>query len=116
MESSALRGCTPKMCDRWHCGSRSIASGRCFRCAAAATRFNAVVVLPTPPFWLKTAMIATSDEVPANLCNDNFSHDDDRRDRNENECDPIPLEEVQRRIEHHADAAGADEAQHGRFA
>ena len=58
--SSASRGCTPRMCDRWPCGSRSMPSGRAPRCAIAASRLSAVVVLPTPPFWLKTAMVGTA--------------------------------------------------------
>ena len=51
------------MCDRWHCGSRSIANGRCRACPIAASRLSAVVVLPTPPFWLNTAMIATKRRI-----------------------------------------------------
>ena len=39
------------------CGSRSIRSVRFFRSANAAARLMAVVVLPTPPFWLAIAMI-----------------------------------------------------------
>src|SRR6266536_4496906 len=35
-------------------------SGRCPRWAIAASRFSAVVVLPTPPFWLNTAITVMS--------------------------------------------------------
>jgi hypothetical protein len=42
---------------RCACGSRStISVGAEFR-ASAAARLSAVVVLPTPPFWLKTAIL-----------------------------------------------------------
>src|SRR5262245_12917243 len=39
------------------CGSRSISSVRLPRMASAAARFTAVVVFPTPPFWLAIATI-----------------------------------------------------------
>src|SRR6266567_9111363 len=38
-----------------------------------------------------------------------FGQDDDREDREQDERDTIPLKQVERRIERHADAAGADE-------
>ena len=38
------------------CGSRSMSSVRRSAAATLAARFTAVVVLPTPPFWLTTAM------------------------------------------------------------
>ena len=38
------------------CGSRSTTRTRCSFSASAAPRFTVVVVLPTPPFWLATAM------------------------------------------------------------
>src|SRR5260221_3986513 len=37
-------------------GSRSITRTRCLVAARAVARLIAVVVLPTPPFWLATAM------------------------------------------------------------
>ena len=37
------------------CGSRSITSARWPASARQAARFTAVVVLPTPPFWLASA-------------------------------------------------------------
>src|SRR5881409_3586688 len=39
------------------CGSRSTNSTRRFMAAKLAARLTLVVVLPTPPFWLATAMI-----------------------------------------------------------
>src|SRR5687767_381936 len=50
------------------CGSRSTTSTRWPAAASAVARLTAVVVLPTPPFWLATAMIrarrdTTSDRV-----------------------------------------------------
>src|SRR6476659_10773404 len=39
------------------CGSRSMSSVRLPRRASAAARLMAVVVLPTPPFWLAMATI-----------------------------------------------------------
>src|SRR5512139_4082606 len=39
------------------CGSRSISRQRRFVAASEAVRLTAVVVLPTPPFWLATAMM-----------------------------------------------------------
>src|SRR5580698_2611626 len=47
------------------CGSRSTSSTLRLAAASAAARLTAVVVLPTPPFWLATAMIrAMSRPVP----------------------------------------------------
>ena len=39
------------------CGSRSMSSTLCPRAASPAERLIAVVVLPTPPFWLAVATI-----------------------------------------------------------
>src|SRR5690606_16319913 len=39
-----------------HCGSRSPTRTRCPSRAAAAARLTVVVVLPTPPFWLPSAI------------------------------------------------------------
>src|SRR5947207_14546034 len=39
------------------CGSRSTTSTRCPAALSAVARLTAVVVLPTPPFWLAIAMI-----------------------------------------------------------
>src|ERR1700732_2394865 len=41
---------------RWPWGSRSMRRTRFPSSASAHPRFTAVVVLPTPPFWLATAM------------------------------------------------------------
>ncbi len=48
---------TPQPMVALPCGSRSMSSTR--RCVAAseAARLTAVVVLPTPPFWLAMAMM-----------------------------------------------------------
>src|ERR1700733_9042078 len=40
------------------CGSRSISRVFLFRWAIAAARLMAVVVFPTPPFWLATVRMA----------------------------------------------------------
>src|SRR5262245_47724004 len=42
------------------CGSRSMRRVRFFRSANAAARLIAVVVLPTPPFWLAIEMTINS--------------------------------------------------------
>jgi hypothetical protein len=39
------------------CGSMSASSTRWPDAASDAARFTQVVVLPTPPFWLATAMM-----------------------------------------------------------
>src|SRR5512139_3592088 len=59
MLASAEAAEAPAMADRWAWGSRSMAMGVAPRAARAAARLSAVVVLPTPPFWLKTAIRAT---------------------------------------------------------
>src|SRR4029077_6508405 len=54
--SSASRSTpSPEVALAW--GSQSMRSTRRPRSARAAPRLMAVVVLPTPPFWLTTAMI-----------------------------------------------------------
>src|SRR5450759_2773096 len=42
---------------RWPCASRSMSNIRCPNSARAAPRFTAVVVLPTPPFCIATAIV-----------------------------------------------------------
>src|SRR3954463_8580488 len=39
------------------CGSRSMTRMRCPAAASAVARLTAVVVLPTPPFWLAIAIM-----------------------------------------------------------
>src|SRR5687768_18508106 len=46
------------------CGSRSMSSVRLLRRAKAAARLMAVVVLPTPPFWLAIEIII-KEELPS---------------------------------------------------
>src|SRR5690554_1630388 len=46
------------------CGSRSTSNTRFGVRASAAARLTAVVVLPTPPFWLATAMMRAMRLVP----------------------------------------------------
>ena len=53
---STVRGETPTPLLALPCGSRSTSSVRRSAAATLAARFTAVVVLPTPPFWLTTAM------------------------------------------------------------
>src|SRR3954468_20428667 len=48
------------------CGSRSMSSVGLPRRASAAARLMAVVVLPTPPFWLAMATIMKWRGVPGN--------------------------------------------------
>src|SRR5687767_5382084 len=43
---------TPEPIVALPCGSRSTSRTRWPTCASPAARFTAVVVLPTPPFWL----------------------------------------------------------------
>src|ERR1700753_3774053 len=45
----------PRPVDALPCGSESISSTRSPTAASAVPRLMAVVVLPTPPFWLATA-------------------------------------------------------------
>src|SRR6218665_953804 len=59
--------CTPSPAERAPCGSKSTASTRRPYSARLAPRLIVVVVLPTPPFWLHTAMIR------AGPCDDNGS-------------------------------------------
>ena len=111
----ATLGWTPKTCDRCACGSRSMPSGRCPRRAIAASRFSAVVVLPTPPFWLihrdyrqKSASTRPPRPAPASRsARRTITH---REYRHQHQRDPIPLEKIHRRVEGHADAAGADQS------
>src|ERR1035437_6952306 len=42
---------------RWPCASRSMSNTLCPNSASAAPRFTAVVVLPTPPFCIATAIV-----------------------------------------------------------
>lgn len=62
VESSGLAPC---ITDRWHCGSRSRTSGWPPSRTQAAARLSVVVVFPTPPFWLKTAMRMRHCSVPS---------------------------------------------------
>src|SRR5215472_7622621 len=50
---------------RWACGSRSIRRTRCSRSARAAPRLTAVVVFPTPPFWLAIAIVFATRMAPS---------------------------------------------------
>ena len=52
----------------------------------------------------------------AHLRNADFGGDHDDEHRNQDQRDAIPLKQVERGIERHADAACADEAEHGRLA
>ena len=48
---------TPTPLEALPCGSQSTRSVRRSAAARLAARFTAVVVLPTPPFWLAMAMM-----------------------------------------------------------
>src|SRR5512143_1367676 len=76
-DSSASFACAPNTCERCACGSRSTPSGRWPRRAIAASRLRAVVVLPTPPFWLNTATTVMRRE--ARPCGDYTGDDAMRR-------------------------------------
>ena len=47
----------PRPCDAFPCGSMSKRRVFFSRAAKLAAKFTAVVVLPTPPFWLHMAII-----------------------------------------------------------
>src|SRR3954447_16813081 len=57
MVRSAVPGGTPTPLEALPWGSMSMSSVRRSAAARLAARFTAVVVLPTPPFWLAIAMI-----------------------------------------------------------
>ena len=57
IESSKDRPSIPRPVVALPCGSRSTTSTRKPISARPAPRLTAVVVLPTPPFWLATAMM-----------------------------------------------------------
>ena len=63
-ERSSVRLSTPQPMVALPCGSRSISSTRRWVAASEAARLTAVVVFPTPPFWLATAMIRFIDLKP----------------------------------------------------
>src|ERR671934_1432833 len=52
----------PRPVEALPCGSRSTTRTRLPRPASAAPRLTAVVVLPTPPFWLAIAIILARPE------------------------------------------------------
>ena len=52
----------------------------------------------------------------ADLGDHDFRHDHHRKNGREHQRDAVPLEQVDRGVQRHAKAAGADQAQHGRFA
>src|SRR5262249_49166550 len=64
-------------------GSRSTRSTRCSRSARAAPRLTAVVVLPTPPFWLAIAIVFATRIVPSltDARHDYHAVDEDRFER-----------------------------------
>src|SRR3954467_9214039 len=56
MEGDLPSGSHPGWVVAWACGSRSMTQTRRPHSARAAARLTAVVVLPTPPFWLMIAI------------------------------------------------------------
>jgi hypothetical protein len=75
MDRSNFRPSTPTPVVAFPWGSRSMTRTRSPRAARAALREMAVVVLPTPPFWLATAKILVGDDSamgldPASGCGD----------------------------------------------
>src|SRR5438477_8330688 len=85
-----------------------------------ARRLSEIVVLPTPPFGVKTAMtvirVASLQHPFAHGRDDNLGDDHDPEDGQKDHSDAVPLEKIERGIEGHADATGAHEAEHGRLA
>src|SRR5579862_8078090 len=67
MLSSTVRGDTPTPLLALPCGSRSTRSVLRSAAATLAARFTAVVVFPTPPFWLTTAMTRGREGMPVVL-------------------------------------------------
>src|SRR5690606_19424660 len=57
MVRAALPGATPTPLEAFACGSRSTSNVGFSAAARLAARLTAVVVLPTPPFWLAIAMM-----------------------------------------------------------
>src|SRR6185503_5509249 len=57
MEAPTFLGWSPSATVEWACGSRSMRSTRRPSFARPALRLTAVVLLPTPPFWLTKAMV-----------------------------------------------------------
>ena len=55
---------TPSPADAFACGSRSTSRTRTPASARQAARLIAVVVLPTPPFWLVTATMRVTSGLP----------------------------------------------------
>src|SRR5512141_80550 len=74
----ALPGVTPTPLDALPCGSMSTISVRRSAAAKLAARFTAVVVLPTPPFWLAMAMMSGRDGMGTEEGH-RFSHSPRRR-------------------------------------
>src|SRR3954470_21288585 len=72
-------GSTPRWVLAWACGSRSTTHTRFPARARAAARLTVVVVFPTPPFWLITAirrMPWPSDRVaPCRVLKPGYNHD-----------------------------------------
>lgn len=50
-------GSNPSPSVAWACGSKSMSNVEWPARASPAARLTAVVVLPTPPFWLMRAMV-----------------------------------------------------------
>ena len=70
------------------------------------------------PRFYKAPRAACGDQMHAlaDLRDDDLGDDHHGEDRDQDQRDPVPLEQVQRGVERHADAAGADQAQHRRLA
>src|SRR5215469_1734173 len=57
----------PRPVEAFPCGSRSISRTRSSLAASAVAKLTAVVVLPTPPFWLAMARIRAPDGAGGSL-------------------------------------------------
>ena len=63
-QGNALRFSMPEPIVALPCGSRSASNTRCPSATRLAARLTAVVVLPTPPFWLAIARIRLIKQAP----------------------------------------------------
>src|SRR5581483_3446378 len=65
----------PRPVEAFPCGSLSISSTRSPTAARAVPRLMAVVVLPTPPFWLATTSTRNERSDPAGTSQPPHAHD-----------------------------------------
>ena len=74
-------------------------------------RVKIPVLAPSPARVRRYAPVrSNSDYMFADIGHRNFGNDHNREDRKQYHRHPVPLEQVQRGVERHADAAGAHQA------